>query len=89
MFVNFDQRCTYRQVGCGSDEEESSGMYRRVVTLKWTDVSEVRTVSIIRAMNKPRARKGSLQRNMPGESKLHIRRCENLKSHTDEYGLGD
>jgi hypothetical protein len=26
---------------------ESSGMYRRIVTLKWTDVSEVRTASII------------------------------------------
>jgi hypothetical protein len=29
---------------------ESSGMQRRLVMLKWTDVSEVRTVSIMRAM---------------------------------------
>jgi hypothetical protein len=35
---------------------ESSGMYSRVVTLKLNDVSEVRTASIIRAMNKPRAK---------------------------------
>jgi hypothetical protein len=27
-------------------------MYRHVVTLNWTDVSEVRSASIIRAMNK-------------------------------------
>jgi hypothetical protein len=29
---------------------ESSGMLRHVVTLKWTNVLEVRTASIIRAM---------------------------------------
>jgi hypothetical protein len=31
---------------------ESSEMWRRVVTLKWTDVSDVLTASIIRAMNR-------------------------------------
>jgi hypothetical protein len=31
-------------------------MQRRVVTLKSTDVSDVRTASIIRAMSEPRAK---------------------------------
>jgi hypothetical protein len=31
-------------------------MWRRVVSLEKTDVSEVRTSSIIRAINKPRAK---------------------------------
>jgi hypothetical protein len=41
----------------------------RVVTLKLTDVSEVRTASIIRPMNGL------------NDSKLHTRPRENLKSH--------
>jgi hypothetical protein len=41
----------------------------RVVTLKWTDVSEVRTASIIRA----------LQRYIPEDSKLNNRLCLRLR----------
>jgi hypothetical protein len=32
---------------------ESSGLWRRVVTLKLTHVSDVRTASIMKAMNRP------------------------------------
>jgi hypothetical protein len=32
---------------------ESSAMWRHVVTMKWTDVSEVHTASIIRVINRP------------------------------------
>jgi hypothetical protein len=39
-----------------------------------TDVSEVLTASIIRAMS-------STRRNIPEDSHLHTRRCENLKYH--------
>jgi hypothetical protein len=64
-------------------------MWRRVVT-KLTDVSEVRTASIIRAM-KPGDGVGTsetlvnfnvtTQRYIPQDSKLHTRLRENLKSH--------
>jgi hypothetical protein len=64
---------------------------RRVVTLKLTDVSEVHTASIIRAialmMEAVRISETSINLNVntlhyiPEDSKLHTRRFENLKSH--------
>jgi hypothetical protein len=42
------------------------------VTLKWTDVSEVRTASIVRAVDR---------RVASQKTKLHARRLEKLKSH--------
>jgi hypothetical protein len=61
-------------------------MMRRVVTLKWTDVSKVRTASIIRAVIHLPDDGGSThdvttRRYIPEDSKLHTRRRENLKSH--------
>jgi hypothetical protein len=50
----------------------SPGMLRRVVWLKFTDVSEVLAASIIRAMT---------HRNNPEQSHLHARCRENLKPH--------
>jgi hypothetical protein len=65
-------------------------MQRRVVTLKWTDVSEVRTASIIRVVNSfndvmmeaVRTSETTVnfnvttQRYIPEDSKLHTRRGE-------------
>jgi hypothetical protein len=65
----------------------SSGMYRRVVTLKLTDVSEVRTASIISTIEAVRTFETSVNFNVttrhdiPEDSKLHTRRRENLTSH--------
>jgi hypothetical protein len=64
-------------------------MQRRVVTLNWTDVSEVRTASIIRArMMQPVSTSETLvnfnvttRRYITEDSKFHTRRRENLKSH--------
>jgi len=63
-------------------------MKRRVVMLKLTDVSEVLTASIIRAMMEVvRTSETSVnfnettRRYIPEDSKLHTRRRENLKSH--------
>jgi hypothetical protein len=64
-------------------------MYRRVVTLKLTDVSEVHTVSIITALTMEAVRTSEMSVNfnlttlryIPEDSKLHTRRRENLKSH--------
>jgi hypothetical protein len=50
---------------------------RRVVTFKWTDVSEARTASI-RAMNRIQHDYKALHIE---HFKLHTRRHENLKSH--------
>jgi hypothetical protein len=65
---------------------------RRVVTLKLTDVSEMRTSSIIALMMEAvRTSETSVsfnvstRRYIPEDSKLHTRRRENLKSH--EGGL--
>jgi hypothetical protein len=52
-------------------------MYRHVVSLKLTDVSQVCTASIIRAMNF----NVTTRLYVPEDSKLHTRRRENLKSH--------
>jgi hypothetical protein len=70
---------------------ESSGMWRRVFTLKWTYVSEVRTASIFTAivmmMEAVRISETSVhfnvttRRYIPEDSKLHTRCRENLKSH--------
>jgi hypothetical protein len=56
--------------------------------LKLTDVSEVRTASIIRAMMEAVRSsetsvifKVTIRRYIPEDSKLHTRRRENLKSH--------
>jgi hypothetical protein len=58
-------------------------MYHRVATLKLTDVSEVHTASIIRTMNKTSVNFNvTIQHYIPQESKLNIRCCENLNSHT-------
>jgi hypothetical protein len=74
-------------------------MYSRVVTLKWTDVSEVRTTSIIRAMiialtmKAVHASETSVHFNLtsgryiPEDSNLHTRRRENLKSHNIKHSL--
>jgi hypothetical protein len=68
---------------------EYSGMYRRVVKLMLTNVSEVRTVSIIIAlmMEAARTRETLVSINLTTrhyieeDSKLHTRRRENFKSH--------
>jgi histidine ammonia-lyase len=64
-------------------------MYRRVVRLKLTDVSEVHTASIITALTMEAVRTSEMSVNfnvttlryIPEDSKLHTRRRENLKSH--------
>jgi hypothetical protein len=63
-------------------------MYRRIVTLKFTDVSEVWTASIMRAMMEAvRTTETTVnfnvttRRYIPEDSKLHTRRRENQKSH--------
>jgi ribosomal protein L14 len=63
-------------------------MYRRVVTSKLTDVSEVRSASIIRTMMEAVRASGTsvnfnvtTWRYIPEDSKLHTRRREKLKSH--------
>jgi hypothetical protein len=54
-----------------------------------TDVSEVRTTSIIRAMEAARTSETSVdiylitRQYIPEDSELHTRRRENLKSHTN------
>jgi hypothetical protein len=53
----------------------ASGIQRRVVSLEQTVISEVRTTSIIRAMETTR-------RCFPKGSHFHTLRRENLKSHT-------
>jgi hypothetical protein len=67
---------------------ESSGMQHRVVTLKLTDVSEVRAASIMaQIMEEIRTSEASVnfnvttRRYIPEDSKLYTRRGENLKSH--------
>jgi hypothetical protein len=62
---------------------ESSGMWRCVVTLKWTEVSDeialmmeaVRTSETLVHFNV------TTRRYIPEDSKLHTRRRENLKCH--------
>jgi hypothetical protein len=63
-------------------------MWRHVVTLKSTDVSEVRTASFIALMMEAvRTSEKSVNFNVTTrhyiseDSKLHTRRRENLKSH--------
>jgi hypothetical protein len=73
-------------------------MYSRAVTLKFTDVSEVRTASIIREMNDEFINlmleavstsetsvnvNVTTRRYIPEDSKLHTRRREDLKSHKE------
>jgi hypothetical protein len=65
-----------------------------VVTLKFTDISKVRSASIIRTMKSIALMMGAVRISetsvifnlttlcyIPEDSKLHTRRCENLKSH--------
>jgi hypothetical protein len=62
--------------------------------LKWTDVSDVSTALIINAialmMEAVRTSEMSVHFNVttwcyiPEDSKLHTRRCDNLKSHNDK-----
>jgi hypothetical protein len=73
----------------------SSVLLRRVVWKKFTDVSEVLAAFIIRAMRAmitlmmEAASTSEMLINVyqiiwcnnPGDSHLHTRRCENLKSH--------
>jgi hypothetical protein len=63
-------------------------MYRRVVLLKLTDVSEVRTASIIALMMETVGTSETsvsfnvtTRRYIQEDSKLHTRRRENLKFH--------
>jgi hypothetical protein len=62
-------------------------MYSRVVTVKLTDISEVRTASItVLMMEAVRSSETSAhfvttRRYIPEYSKLHTRRRENLKNH--------
>jgi hypothetical protein len=50
-------------------------MQRRVVTLKWTDVSQVRACETSAYFNV------TTWLYIPEDSQLHIRRRENLESH--------
>jgi hypothetical protein len=75
----------------GTRSLESSGMYCRVLNWISTDVSEVRAASIIRAMMEAaRTSETSVEmvlrtrQNIPEDSELHTRSCENLKSHKME-----
>jgi hypothetical protein len=65
-------------------------MYCRVLNWMWSDVSEVRAASIIRAFALMEAERTSersvdiqlrTRQYIPEDSELHIRRRENLKSH--------
>jgi hypothetical protein len=64
-------------------------MQRRVVTLKLTNVSEVRTASsiitlVMKAVHTSETSVNfnvTTRRYIPEDSKLHTRRHENLKSH--------
>jgi hypothetical protein len=84
-----------------SEDDLSSGMLRRVVWWKFTDISEVLSASIFRAISIIRALIAlqmeavstsetsvnfyqTTRRNIPEDSHLHTRRCENLKSHGNE-----
>jgi hypothetical protein len=65
-------------------------MWRRVVSWKKADVSDMRTASIIALMMEAvRTFETSVhfnvttRRYMPEDSKLHTCRCDNLKSHTE------
>jgi hypothetical protein len=73
-------------------------MYSRAVTFKSTDVSELRTASIIREMNDEFINlimeavstsetsvnfNVNTRRYIPEDSKLHTLRRENLKSHKE------
>jgi hypothetical protein len=68
---------------------ESSGMYCRVLNWISTDVSEVQSASIIRAMMMEAARTSEMSvdiqlrtwQYIPEDSELHTHRRENLKSH--------
>jgi hypothetical protein len=68
-------------------------VYRRVVTLKLTDVSEVRTAMIALMMEAVSISETSVNfnvttwRHIPEESKHHTRRRENPKSHTENLYL--
>jgi len=63
-------------------------MWRRAVTLKWTNVSEARTASITRATRTEAVSTSETSVNfdvttlryIPEDSKLHTHRRENLKS---------
>jgi hypothetical protein len=66
-------------------------MLRRVVRQKFTDVSEVFSASIIRAIIANTSGTSvnfyqTTRRNIPEESHLHTRRRENLKSHKENFG---
>jgi hypothetical protein len=62
-------------------------MLRRVVWYKFSDILDVLTACIIRAMMEELSTfetsvnlHQTTQRNIPEDSQLHTRRCENLKS---------